>query len=58
MNTEMTVCCMKDCGECSDTSDLCDAGRIAEKGMDPNGRESRATPFFVERMGLMWPFLL
>lgn len=50
MNTEMTVCCMKDCGECSDTSDLCDAGRIAEKGMDPNGRESTCCPSWMTKL--------
>jgi hypothetical protein len=44
MNTEMTACCMADCGECSDTSDLCDAGRQAEKGTEKHGRESTCCP--------------
>jgi len=44
MNTEMTVCCMKDCGECSDTSNLCSASRQEEMGKDPQGRESTCCP--------------
>jgi len=44
MNTEMTVCCMKDCGECSDTSNFCSESRQAEKGVDPQGRESTCCP--------------
>merc|ERR1719409_238694 len=42
MNTEMTACCQADCGECSDTSDLCDAARQDEK--NPHGRESTCCP--------------
>jgi len=44
MNTEMTVCCQKDCGECSDTSNFCSASRQEEMGVDPQGRESTCCP--------------
>ena len=44
MNTEMTVCCQADCGECSDTSNFCSASRQEEMGVDPQGRESTCCP--------------
>jgi len=46
MNTEMTFCCMKDCGECSDTSDLCSANRTDAE--NPHGRESTCCPRAME----------
>jgi len=46
MNTEMTFCCQADCGECSDTSDLCDAARA--DAANPSGRESTCCPAAME----------
>lgn len=46
MNTEMTFCCMADCVECSDTSDLCSANRT-DAG-NPHGRESTCCPAAME----------
>lgn len=46
MNTEMTFCCQKDCGECSDTSDLCSANRTDAE--NPHGRESTCCPRAME----------
>jgi len=46
MNTEMTFCCMADCVECSDTSDLCSANRTDAE--NPHGRESTCCPAAME----------
>jgi len=45
MNVEMTACCQADCGECSDTSDVCKiANGEGRGGEDDNGRGSTCCP--------------
>lgn len=56
MNTEMTACCQADCGECSDTSDICMiATGQGRGGEDDNGRGSTCCPSIMLAEGNTLP---